>query len=290
MTLSHSPIPGMKLMLLGPPGSGKTSAIRSWLTASPVLGASSDYKKSGLTVFALFTEPSFEVVGDIPDEHLHWVYVPPTSIDWTTMLSNAERINQLDFQALSQLKDLNKAQYREFITVLSQMNNFTCQRCGKSFGSVDKWGTDKVLFFDSLSGLNLMAMNLVVGAKPAKSMSDWGVAMDNEERFVQKLLTDSRCHVTMTAHVERETDENTGQSVLMAATLGRKLAPRLPRFFSDVVLARQSGGKFTWSTTAAGVDLKARNLPFADNLAPDIGPMLANWKSRGGIIEQEEPK
>jgi hypothetical protein len=87
------------------------------------------------------------------------------------------------------------------------------------------------------------------------------------------------------AHAERETDEVSGGSKIMAATLGKKLAPRLPRFFSDVVLADRQGAKFTWSTAAIGADLKARNLPIADGLPPDFGPIITNWKKQGGIIE-----
>jgi len=70
----------------------------------------------------------------------------------------------------------------------------------------------------------------------------------------------------------------------MASTLGRKLAPKLPRFFSDVVYADKTGSKFTWSTMALGADLKARNLPTADGLAPDFGPIIAKWKTQGGTV------
>jgi hypothetical protein len=138
---------------------------------------------------------------------------------------------------------------------------------------------------DSLSGLNLMAMNLVVGAKPTKSQGDWGIAMDNEERLIQKLSCDLHCHFVLTTHLDREMDEQLGQVSLMASALGRKMAPKLPRWFSDVVLARVTGGKFYWSTTTAGIDLKARNFDLTDTLQPDIAPALATWKFRGGIIE-----
>jgi hypothetical protein len=71
----------------------------------------------------------------------------------------------------------------------------------------------------------------------------------------------------------------------MAATLGRKLAPVLPRFFSDVILSERQGTKFTWSTASVGADLKARNLPVADGLPPDFGAIIASWKKQGGVIE-----
>ncbi len=84
----------------------------------------------------------------------------------------------------------------------------------------------------------------------------------------------------LTAHLERETDEVTGGVSLMASTLGKKLAPRLPRFFSDVIHAKRDGEKFSWSTASFNVDLKARNVPIADNLPPSFVPLLKQWKEK----------
>lgn len=201
------------------------------------------------------------------------------------MIDSATKINQLSFESLTKLTDINKRSYGQFIELLRTLNNFKCDRDGKEYGDVCKWTTSRALVLDSLSGVNIMAMNLVVGSKPVKHMGDWGVAMDNLERLIQKLCTSTNCHFVLIAHAERETDEVMGGSKIMAATLGRKLAPRLPRFFSDVVLADKQGAKFTWSTAAVGADLKARNLPIADGLPPDFAPIIASWKKQGGTIE-----
>jgi hypothetical protein len=88
------------------------------------------------------------------------------------------------------------------------------------------------------------------------------------------------CPVVMIAHAERETDEVTGGSTIMASTLGKKLAPRLPRFFSDVINTKRDGEKFTWSTTTHNMDLKARNIPLADNQPPSLRPILESWRRR----------
>lgn len=289
-TNSKSTLPAPNIMLLGGVGSGKTTALRSLIdgqtgliTQRPI-----DTKSlTGLKVFAIFTEPSYEVVADIPCDYLHWAYIPPASPSFMDMMDSASKINMLDLKTLSNMSDINKQSYNQFVKVLQLLHNYKCQRCGKEFGDASTWSTSRVIWLDSLSGLNIMAMNLVVGSKPVKSMSDWGIAMDNEERLIQKLCCDKRSWFVLTAHVERETDEQTGFTSLMAATLGRKLAPRLPRFFSDVVLAKREGDKFLWSTTAAGVDLKARNLPFNDTQQPSFAAIIASWKSRGGIIESE---
>jgi hypothetical protein len=266
-----SSLPGVNVLLMGASGAGKTYSLRTLIT-------------HGITPFCVFTEPGFEVLGDIPPDKLHWHYIPPADQDWASMVDSATKINTLSFESLTKLTDINKRSYDQFIDLLKTLNNFKCDRDGKEYGDVCKWGTDRAVVLDSLSGVNIMAMNLVVGSKPVKHLGDWGVAMDNLERLIQKLCTSTGSHFILIAHAERETDEVMGGSKIMAATLGRKLAPRLPRFFSDVVLADKQGAKFTWSTAAVGADLKARNLAIADGLPPDFGPIITSWKKQGGTI------
>lgn len=268
----RSALPGTNTLLLGGSGSGKTSAIRT-LT------------KLGFEVFGIFTEPGFEVVGDLPDAQLHWRYIAPASSDWASMIDSARKINTLSFKSLTEMSDVNKQKYGQYVEVLTALSAFKCDRCGQSFGKVDDWGTKRVLWIDSLSGLNVMAMSLMVGTKPVKSMADWGVAMDNLEWLIRNLCVITRCQFVLVAHAERETNEVSGGSQIMASTLGRKLAPKLPIYFSDVILAQRLGDKFTWSTAAVGADLKARNLPIRDNLPPDFAQIVDTWKSRGGVIE-----
>lgn len=263
-----SQIRGTSTMLMGAVGTGKTSALKSWLAL-------------GHEVLCIFTEPSFEVILEIPcASNLHYTYIPPTSASFADMIASAELINTLTFKQLSNLDDISKGKYKEFIRVLTTLSNFKCDRCARAFGPVDGWDNNRVLWFDSLSGLNVQAMNLVVGSKPMKALPDWGMAMDNEERLIQKLAASLTCHFVLTAHVEPEKDEQTGFTSQFAATLGRKLAPRLPRFFSDVVLAKRTNATFEWSTTALGVDLKARNLPFSDHLEASFKPLYETWKAR----------
>lgn len=262
---SFPSIPGVNVMLCGTTGTGKTHALRTLVAA-------------GLEVFVLFTEPGMEVLADIPPEKLHWHYIAPASPAFADMISSAQKINTMSFDALTKLPDINKRNYTEFIDVLTTLSNFRCDRTGESYGSVDEWGPERAIVVDSLTGLSIMAMNLVAGSKPVKSMADWGVAIDNLERLITKLCVDTKCHFILLAHLERETDEVTGGSSLMASTLGRKLAPKLPRFFSDVVQAKRNVDKFVWSTAASNVDLKARNLPIADNLPPSFIPIIASWQ------------
>jgi AAA domain len=259
---------GPKVLLVGDSGTGKTYAFRSL----PSLG---------ITPFILATEPNIEdVLGDIPCPKLHWHYIAPANPDWETLIDSAKKINTLPFKALADMGDINKQKYNQFIQLLEALHDFKCDRCGEAFGDVSKWGPDRALGLDSLTGLNQMAMNLVVGSKPVKSMADWQIAMDNLERIVNKLTTDTKAWFILTAHLERETDEVTGGIQLMASTLGKKLAPKLPRFFSDVVQTVRAGTAFKWSTATMNVALKARNLPIGDQLEPNFKLLHANWKAK----------
>ena len=266
-------LPGPNVLLVGATGVGKTHAIRSLLDA-------------GIEqVFVVFTEPGMEVLSDLPEDSVHWHYIPPANADWPKMIASARKINTMNFEALSKLSEINKSDYGQFIELLETLHNFKCDRTGEEFGSVTKFGTKRALVVDSLSGLNIMAMDLVVGSKPTKSLSDWGVAMDNLERLVQKLCVDTHCTFVLTAHLEREVDEVQGGVQLMASTLCRKLAPRMPRFFSDTIHCQRKGTEFSWSTASINVDLKARNLPLATGLEPSFEQIVDNWKSQGGVLE-----
>lgn len=259
---------GTNTLLLGATGTGKTYALRTFLDA-------------GVTPFILSTEPGIEsTLGDLDSSKLHWHYIPPASIGWDELMDSARKINSFDIKALSGLSDINKRKYQQFMEVIAQCNNFTCQRTGEEFGDVSTWGPDRAFVIDSLSGLNIMAMNLVVGSKPMKAMADWGIAMDNLERLITKLTTDTRCYFVLTAHVEREIDEVTGGTSIMASTLGRKLAPKIPRFFDDVVMCVKEGASFYWSTTAHGADLKNRNLPLSAKIPPTFAEIV---KRREGL-------
>jgi hypothetical protein len=239
-----------------------------------------------MEVFVVFTEPGQEVLSDTDPAKLHWHYIAPASTPWDQMIDSARKINTMSFEALCKMPDINKRQHTEFLDLLTCLSNFRCDRTGIEYGAVDTWGDNRFLVVDSLSGLNIMAMNMVTGTKPVKSMSDWGVAMDNLERLITKLTVDVSCGVVLTAHLERETDEVTGGITLMASTLGKKLAPRLPRFFSDVIHARRDGDKFHWSTATFNMDLKARNVAISETIPPSFVPLLAKWKNRQHQVPQ----
>lgn len=262
-------LPGSKILLMGESGTGKTYSIRTLLDA-------------GIEPFCIFTEPGMETLNELGDK-IHWKYISPTVEGWDAILDQAKKVNTLSFDSLAKTADPNKTKYTHYLDVISACNNFVDQH-GKSYGDVSTWGTDRALVIDSLSGLSDMAMQLTVGGKVTRAMQDWMVAQNNLELLINKLTTDLKCWLVLIAHIERETDEVTGGTSVMVSTLGRKLAPKLPKYFSDVVQAIRKGDKFYWSTAAYGVAVKARNLPISDNIEPSFVQVVNRWKANGGVI------
>lgn len=260
-------IPGVKVLLMGDAGTGKTHSLRTLVDA-------------GLEVFAIFTEPGMDVVADIPSDKLHWNFVSPSTVSWAAMLDSARKINTVSFKMLAEMPHINRGEHAEFMTVVSTLANYVDQRTGTVFGPVDNLDQGQVLWIDSLSGLNTMAMNLVAGSKPVKSPGDYGVSMDNLENLLEKITQDLKCHVAIVAHLERESDEQTGGSSMMVSTIGKKLAPKIPKLFSDVIHAIRSERNFVWSTITPNTILKARNVPWADNLPPSFVPLINNWRAK----------
>ena len=127
-------------------------------------------------------------------------------------------------------------------------------------------------------------MQLVIGGKAVRSQSDWGIAQDQVEKILRMLCDSCACHFVLIAHVERELDPVSGGVKLMPSTLGKALAPKISAMFSDLILATRQGDKWTWDTANPMADLKTRNLPVRADNPPDFGPIIAKWKSRGGVL------
>lgn len=269
MSKKYLKIPGPKVILMGDSGTGKTYSIRTLLDA-------------GITPFVIFTEPGMETLGDVIDK-IHYTYIPPAQVEWSGLASIAKAINTLDYDGIAKMRDANKSKYQELMHIIAQCNDFVDQH-GESFGDVMKWETDRALVIDSLSGLNDMASQLTVGGKPVKGMQDWQVAQNMLKFFIDKLTTQCKCAFILMTHLAREKDEITGGTSLMVSTLGQKLAPELPKYFSDAIQSIRTGDKFYWSTSGSNIAVKARNVPIGNQLPPSFKPLIEKWKTQGGVI------
>jgi len=277
----NSLLPGVNVLIEGTTGTGKTHCIGTMADA-------------GVEVFCLFTESGVETLlgfwtdkGKPVPPNVHWHVLPRPAGSFTTLAESANSINVMTQESLHKMQDPNRAKHNQFVGLLRALADFPDDRTGQKFGAVDSWGPDRCLVIDSLTGINPIALSLVVGGKPVKSQADWGIAQDQIEKLIRQLTDGCRCHFILTAHVEREVDQVFGGVKITVSTLGRALAPKIPPMFSDVILSYREGTKFLWSTANAQADLKARNLPLAEGLPQDFKVILDKWLSRGGKVTQK---
>lgn len=271
---------GFNVMLMGPAGTGKTYDIGSLVDADPKL-----------QVHVLFLEAGSEsLLGYWKDKgkeippNLTWQTLAAPKASFTEMLDSARLVNTMSLEALTKMADPNRSKHNRFITLLEGLNSPKDERTGKDLPPVNEWGTDRVIVIDGMTGIGLAAMSLVIGGKPVRSQSDWGIAQDQVEKLLRMLTDGCRCHFVLLAHVERETDQVLGGTKLFVATLGKALTPKLAPMFSDVILTVREGTKWTWDTSNPMADVKGRNMPFAAGQTPDFKPLLDKWKGRGGVV------
>ena len=266
-------------------GAGKTYSLTTFV-------------ECGIETFVLITDPNGEESlidamekKGLPMDLLHWHYVAQASPSWATLREAAKIVNTLSYSAVTQIKSgIKKENYQQWIALINCCFNFKCDRTGEEFGPVDFFGPDRAFAIDSLSGMNTMAMDLTIGAEPVAHEGEWGVAMAMEEKLIKKFLCDLKCFFVLVGHVQRTVDPLVGGTQIMVDSLGKKLAPKIPKDFSDVVYAVREGKNFHWSTIAPNVDLKARTLPLADKLQPDFGQIVDAWKRRTKVAQVTETK
>ena len=285
-------------LLMGPPGAGKTTALATYATGS-----------HPRKMAVLFTDPGgeesfidalerFGIPGNELDERgIHWAYLSPMSATWDQLKEMGTKVSMMGYNDLTGIKSSGKHKDTQFMKMLSILSDFKCERSGKSLGPVDQLGPEWVFALDSISGLNTITMDMMQGYKPVAHQGEYGVAMNMEEKLIQKLISDTKCFIAMTAHVEKVTDSVTGRRSVNVSLIGQKLASsgKITRLFSDVILAVKEGDTFRWSTAAVDTDLKARALPISDKLAPDFSAIVDKYfdrieKTRGSATKEAPAK
>lgn len=264
---------GTATLLIGAPGTGKTTSLVTFIEA-------------GLELFVTVTDPNgveslirAMEMRKLPMDRIHWQYIPAATASWDSLIKAAKTINQLSYSGLTQIKTgVDKSNYTQFLDLYSSFANFTCDRTGEEFGPIDAWGPDRAHALDGISGTSIMVMELMIGGKPIAHEGEYGVAMQAQMSMLRKLCADLKCFRVAVGHIEREPDMLTGTPKTMVSALGRKNAPKLPKDYSDVVLTEREGSKFTWSTGAVNVDLKAGVLPLGTKLEPSFVQIVESWK------------
>ena len=278
---------GTNTLLLGEVGNGKTSSLPTFIAAGlklkiplklAVIITDPGGEESLLDGMRLHAPPGMET---LPMDRLFYNYIAPTSNDWKALIDMAEKVGKFGYKDLSEMKHgLAKEKHKQFIEVLQCLSNFKDQH-GNFHGPTDDFDNTWLLAIDGLSGINNMAMQLHVGLKPNMHQGEWGVAMATEEALINQLIAVTKCFTCLVAHVDKEFDEVIGKPQFMPAFLGRKLAPKAPRIFSDVILQCRDVDKFKWSTIRKDYSsLKARNVPLKDDLKPSFEQIVRAWLKR----------
>ena len=281
---------GTNTLLMGEVGSGKTTALPSFIRA----GLECDRK---LQVLAILTEPNGEEsllegmrvhappgLSSLPMDRLHYAIVPLMVEPFSVFMRTAERIGDMTYAKIAgdvpSIYGKQNTGDQPFMRLLHHLNDFTNQR-GENLGPIEQLDSNWLVAIDSLSGVNKLIRQLHVGLKPSMHQGEWGTIMSLEDSFITRFVSATNCWTCCTAHIDKEMDEVLGKPQFMPALLGRKLAPVVPRLFSDVILAYRTGTNFRWSTTRADYSsLKARNLPYSDNLEPKFGLIVQKWLER----------
>jgi hypothetical protein len=259
---------------MGETGTGKTDSLLSVIEA-------------GLELFVIVTEPTgAESLLDSCERRkldiskLHYALVPPTARTIAALIAQAQLVAGNDFEGLAKLKPVGNRRDSQWFKVLANIQNFHCDLHDKDFGDVTTWDDTRCIAIDSLSGLSIMGADLVKGDKPSMHQGEWGAAMSMIETLCHTLASSNKCMYIMTSHMDREPNELTGGSQITVSTLGRKLAPKLPRFFSEVVMSYQANGKFLWRTSDPQAALKKRSLPLGTDIAPSFVPIIEAHRRR----------
>lgn len=253
---------GRKILLIGGSGSGKTY--------SAALLA-----KQGVKVRFLFTENGMATLEGLPPDltkllgdGIDYQYCPGVTTDIATLMASAKLVNTLSYESLTQMPPTDRKKTQEYLSILSALMNYKSAITGKEYGPVTGWDSNTCLVLDSLSGLNLAVFRNGLGTKPVAGQNDWQVAMKAEEELINVLCLLAKCWVIVTAHPERETDEITGATFVYAGALGRKLGPKLGRYFDEIIEVKRKADKHTWSNASEKIDTKRRLLPYNQNIIP----------------------
>lgn len=267
------------VLLMGAPGSGKTTALTTYIEA-------------GLDLFVLILEAGgVESLLDavharkLPIEKLHYHYLAPSPIGWSALRELNRVISNMSYEDIASIKSgVGKRDMNQLGQLIDILADFPCQRTGKKYGDVNLLGPNAAFAFDSISGLNDIMRHAHVGYKPTMHQGEWGVCMDSEFTVIKEVVQKRTSHVCFTAHITKEINTVTGIPMVSASLLGAKLAPVVPKEFSEFVWSKRApasnGQNFTWTTLDNGADLKNRALPVSANLSPTFVPIVEVDKRR----------
>lgn len=207
-----------KIMLLGDSGTGKTSALAAL--------ANADYKLRIL---------DFD-----------------NGLDTLRHLVKPEKLKNVVFETLTDKRKAvaGKALPDGIPTAFSQGMNLLTHWKTNGEGAYDlgkpvEWGEDTVIVMDSGTFASDAALRYVLAAngRPAgpTQQGDWGEAMNMFEGCLGLLYSKQiQCNVLVTFHISF-TDDESGATRAYPASLGKKLPPKIGRYFNSALMTKTKG-------------------------------------------------
>lgn len=208
------------------------------------------------------------------DFGIHVRYIQPIALDWPDFRKFVQVLNTMPTDKAIEIQDPNRRKCTQLLELIDTLNNFTCDRCGGTFGDAAEWGDDVSLAIDGLTGLTTIARHLCVGLKPILSKVDYQPIMGAVESFLQLFWGATKCNAILLSHVDREVSPISGMTSITVHTLGQKLAPRIVKMPDEVITATFDEGRFAWNTELPGQVVKCRALPRGLNLDADFTTLI----------------
>lgn len=265
-------------VIQGQIGSGKTRSALTLLPEYEDPSTGKVRKGAGLTTLVMSLEPGFGHVfgpnGCKQGLHVHYHY--PRAVDWDTIGSYVKLMRNLSIKDVVEMSDPKKRDYTGFAELFNVCKDYTCDNCGQSFGAINELDESYAVFWDSLSPLSVLVQQAVCGGKPVPSKPEYFTMFGFALSFLRLVFQSTRCSVVLTAHIDRELDPVTGESILTLDTIGQRLAKQVVKMPDELVTAYEDSGKFYWSNQPGrtGQIVKRRALPLSDSLAPDFAQIF----------------
>ena len=277
---TESTLAGPKILLIGAAGSGKTYALGT------LVDWAAERKRK---VNCLFVENGLETLlgywsdkgKPIPD-NLRYHVLMTKSIPLASLMDAAKKVGVLSYKSITEMVDPDRAKNNPYYKILESLASFVDDRTGEILGNVGEWKREDIFVIDSLSELANACMKMVIGSKPTASPSDYGVAQNNLLNLLRWLTQGFAPTLVITAHVQRQVDEISGQTKLMTKAIGKAIGDDIPQLFSEVIGTVRDGTNWYWDTANSSLDTKTRSLPIASKIAPDFAQIMNKWEKRGG--------
>lgn len=211
----HPSQEAVKLLLLGNSGAGKTGLLASLASQYKLFIADFD---SGLDILLDATVLPTEFRKNVKYE----TFYDKSILNSGVMLPKAEG-------------------FKNFIMKMQEW-----KEANASLGGIYSWGPDTIFIIDSLTFMGACALNYqlsVVGRLGAKpQIQDFGGAIDLQEQVLETLYNPAvKCNIIVTAHLASIVDDTQGLTKLFPSALGKKLPPKVGRYFNNVVLIEKVG-------------------------------------------------